>query len=436
MAHLFQPKYTRPVPPHAKRVVVGNVSCARWTARGGKVITAPLMDGRPDRCTVTVDCWYLTYTDHEGREHTEKCFNSRRLSERRMHDVLDRIDGIKANAISPAAHPKRDVAIAELLDRWKQALLDKGDSEHHAGQARHRAEATFRKVGISRPAEIDRSEVAQALAVFRRTGVPRDGKNMQKPIPISAQTSNHYLRACKAFTAWLVDEGFLDADPLSRAKGLTVEGNETFTRRELKPEELDRLVLATAGRTSRCQLPGPDRAAAYLAAFYTGFRLNEVAALTPEMFQLAGDQPCVVLPARYTLKKKRDARQFLPDHVAAKLKAYLKAKPAGVPVWGWARNFFAGKKAAGVLRKDLAAAKIPEQTVEGWIDFHALRTSYITALGVAGVPLQHVQKLARHSDPRQTAKYYLRVRDPELVEAVKKLLPAKPGKKGKGRGSA
>ena len=104
------------------------------------------------------------------------------------------------------------------------------------------------------------------------------------------------------------------------------------------------------------------------------------------------------------------------------LRSYLDGKPAGVPFWGgdWGRK----GQGAEMLRADLEDAKIP-YTVEGpdgplFADFHALRHSYITALGRSGVDLRTAQELAGHSTPNLTARY-MHVRLPDLAGGVEKL---------------
>jgi integrase-like protein len=91
-------------------------------------------------------------------------------------------------------------------------------------------------------------------------------------------------------------------------------------------------------------------------------------------------------------------------------------------VWGgtWRRD----GKAAETLRIDLEAAGIPyvKDGPDGplFADFHALRHSYITALGRAGVELRTAQELAGHSSPILTARYSDR-RLHDLASAVEKL---------------
>jgi integrase len=370
----------------------------------------------------TVDCWYVAYRDHAGVERTQKAYRDRRLSDRLRLDIEDREERVTAGDLSPATVRRKDKALGQLLDEWAQAIRDRGVTGHQADQMRHRAEATLREAGISRAVDLNPKDVTRALAVFRRDGVPRSAEDRRKRKAISAQTSNHFLGAVKAFSGWCVDAGYLDADPVARAKGVRVAGGETFKRRALDVGELDRLVAATVSRKGRGRpsgLAGPDRAMVYFAAFYTGLRLNELAVLTPADFRLDDAKPSVVLAAKHT-KNRREARQYLPRHAAERLRTYLAGKPVGRPLWGHARNFFAGRRAARTLRLDLAAAGIPSSTPAGRIDFHAIRASYITGLVVAGVPLPFVQRAARHSDPRLTMRY-VHTTDEQLADEVGKL---------------
>jgi integrase len=108
--------------------------------------------------------------------------------------------------------------------------------------------------------------------------------------------------------------------------------------------------------------------------------------------------------------------------VADLLREYLQGKPARQPVWGG--NWAKAHKAAEMLRGDLEAAGIP-YAVEGpdgplYADFHALRHSYLTLGGRAGIDLRTLQELAGHSRSTLTERYtHLRLYD--LAGAVEKL---------------
>src|SRR5262249_9131549 len=153
-----------------------------------------------------------------------------------------------------------------------------------------------------------------------------------------------------------------------------------------------------------------------------GFRVSELASLTPESFDLDCETPTATVQASCT-KNKKLAIQPLPLNVARSLAEYLRDKPTGVPVWP-------GKwqaKGAKMIRADLGAARktwlesfqeprqrdeaaksdfLAYRDAEGrYADFHSLRHGYITMIGKAGVSPKEHQDLARHSTYSLTARY-------------------------------
>jgi len=168
-------------------------------------------------------------------------------------------------------------------------------------------------------------------------------------------------------------------------------------------------------------LTGPDRFALYLVAASTGIRAGALAGLTPRAFDLDSPSPCVTVPARLSKNRKMHVAPLRPDVVAV-LRDYLASKPADAPIWpgSWAASQWAAK----MLRHDLSVAGIPYcvETPDGpaYADFHALRHTFLTALGRAGVELRTAQLLAGHSSPTITARYSHRSLA-DLADAVQKL---------------
>src|SRR5262245_2030600 len=76
---------------------------------------------------------------------------------------------------------------------------------------------------------------------------------------------------------------------------------------------------------------------------------------------------------------------------------------------------------AYVLRHDLNEAGVPDKTQAGVVDFHALRTTCISWLAAATVPLKTLQTFARHSTPVLTMNVYARNLDGSLADAAEKL---------------
>lgn len=246
---------------------------------------------------------------------------------------------------------------------------------------------------------------------------------------MSAQTGEFFRKAAKRFAWWLAvrKRAAVRADLFDDVPGFDAKNNRVHARRHCPPHELAALLDATRSAEGDYRgLLGEDRYHLYLVAFASGFRAGELAALTPAHFDLAADPPLVVLSSAET-KNGKPARQPLPVGVASQLRTYLSGKPAGA-VWPgtWA------EKPAKMLKQDLKRAGIAykSETLEGakYLDFHALRHSFVSALAAAGVGPKELQTLARHGDAQTTLNLYTHASTDALVSAVGRLqLPAADG---------
>src|SRR5687767_5097072 len=89
---------------------------------------------------------------------------------------------------------------------------------------------------------------------------------------LSVHTSNHYLRAVKQLTRWLVRDQRMRDDPLAHLSMLNVKVDRRHDRRALTADEFSRLIeAAMSGKHVVC-IPGPDRAIMYVLAAWTGYR--------------------------------------------------------------------------------------------------------------------------------------------------------------------
>jgi integrase len=115
------------------------------------------------------------------------------------------------------------------------------------------------------------------------------------------------------------------------------------------------------------------------------------------------DGPVLVVRA---VVAKSDRDEVIPLHPTAEatVARFAAAKAPGDPLFG-----VPGSNMSLLFRQDLARAGIPRRTEAGVANVHCLRTSYITALALAGVPMPVVQKLARHASLATTARYYVRL---------------------------
>jgi integrase len=372
----------------------------------------------------------------------------------------------------------RSVLLKDHLDDFEAALRAKGVTEKQAHQVSTRARRVARGCSFFLPDDLSasrvqawladlrdtgrdlpllphdqqtftRAELAAALgckvsnatALVRRHQLPATGQGKARRYPretvetlregllrgISMQTSNFYLQAIKQFCRWMVRDRRMGDNPLALLEAGNVRVDRRHDRRELTAEELRRLLAVTrdGSRTFR-GLNGVDRFHLYATAAGTGFRVAALASLIPESFDLDAEPPTVTLPARKN-KNRRTKEQPIPPDVAELLRSYLHGRSPKALLWpgSWASS----GKAAEMLRGDLLAASIPYE-VEGpdgplFADFHALRHTYLTLGGQAGIDMRTLQELAGHSTPTLTARYsHRRIYDlAGAVEQFPRFLP-------------
>jgi integrase/recombinase XerC len=328
------------------------------------------------------------------------------------------------------AHVQRTVArVTALLEGCGAVVLADLDASRVAAWLASRREDVH-PVNIPPGNSFDTAQVAVVLgltpravrAAMQRHGLKMTGEGATRRIPRetvvqlatrqargwSPATMNQYIKAARGFTSWLVLSRRVTADPLDTLSLANTAIDVRRGRRELSPDEFQRLLTATLASTRSFRgLDGEARHALYATATGTGFRANALANLTPADFDLTPGGPTVTLPARFNKAKKRKV-QPLPADVAELLRGFLAGRVTDRPVWP---GTWAGRgRAAMMIRVDLEAAGIP-YAVPGpdgmrYADFHAVgRHTFITALGKNGVDLRTAQLLAGHSSPDLTAKY-------------------------------
>jgi integrase len=298
---------------------------------------------------------------------------------------------VKAGLIDPKALGFRDHEarpIGEHVTVFHAAIAANGGSDKHAQKIANRATRVLILARVRRVSDLSLSKTQQALAVLRSDG-------------LGPESINHHVRAIKAFSRWLWRDGRAREHYLAHLATLNPE-TDRRRRRALTHEEAARLVLAAEYGGAIFGMTGPDRAWLYALALGTGFRVSELASLTPERFDLASDQPTATVPACYTNNGK-EATQPLPPVLAERLAPWLATLPPGRPV------FKMPERTAEMIRRDLAAAGIPYETPSGVVDFHALRAAYISNLVSSGASVKTCQVLARRCTPSLTIGLYAKV---------------------------
>jgi integrase len=310
-------------------------------------------------------------------------------------------DNLRASGVSDASLERlRDVD--EHLDAYATYLRSKGNTERYVALAVYRIRTLLDATKTSTLAELDTERTANTLALLRQRGT-------------SIATSNHYARALKGFSRWAWTERKTTDDPLRSLRLLNGSVGVKRRRRALTPDEIKRLLDATqASGVSRSGLSPTDRAMLYRVACFTGLRAQELASLERRSFDL--EAKTIKVQAAYS-KRRRDDTLPLNASLVAQLERWLTTKVAGT-LWRGTWAGFASSNVVRMLRSDLKRAGIAYESDGAYVDFHALRHTFVSSLARSGVHPLKAKELARHSTITLTMDVYAHVQTEELREAI------------------
>jgi integrase/recombinase XerD len=373
----------------------------------------------------------------------------------RYRDSLGRDRRIPLSADKQAASAML-AEIVQKVEREKSGLIDNIDEEirrpikeHLADFERHKksrnSTASYVKELMAKVRRASKMLKWRTAADITAHGVEQFLSDLRDKEGLSVQTSNHYLRALKGFTRWLVINKRLRSNPLETLHMLNVRVDRRHDRRALSSEEFSRLLEAAETGPPIEGLSGRDRAMLYVLAAWTCFRRGEIGSLTLKSFCLDTDLSTVRVEAAYSKHRREDVQILHPDLVA-RLKSWLAIRrplvdeilfPIGEASCG------VNRKTSKMIQLDLAAARrswLAEREDDSerakressdfllyqdhngrYADFHALRHTFITNLCKANVSPKTAQALARHSDISLTMNVYTHVDQEEQAAAIGRL---------------
>ncbi len=383
--------------------------------------------------------WWGRYTDAIGREKRVPLATDKRAAQVMLNEIVNRIEREQAGLADPfEEHARRP--LSEHIDAYEAHLQYKGNSEQYICEVPRKIRRIARQCRWSRIADISAGDLQRFLADLRQKG-------------LSVQTSNHYLRAAKQLSRWLVRDRRAHDDPLLHLSKMNVQVDRRHDRRALSPEEFGRLVEAAEQGRRILRIPGADRAMMYILSAWTGYRKSEIGSLTKRSFQLEGSPATVTVQAGYS-KRRREDTQVLHPELADRLRRWLETKKRLGPdtlLFPVSERVPGGieRRTSLMMRKDLASARkrwIEEAGDEAekgrreesdflaycdsagrYADFHSNRHTFITNLERAGVSPRTAQTLARHSDIRLTMGIYTHIELDAQTSAIQSL-PAPPNK--------
>lgn len=315
-------------------------------------------------------------------------------AERRLRDLLAR------GAAGPVAEAPREVALADLVDKYLEAP--------HGYTARSLATLKNRLLAFGEWCKSFSIEFASELTAQRV-----DQWITARSDKVSRRTINRDLRAVRVCLRWAAERGHCLPCPAIEERDDLREPSRPQRRDVPSPEEWRRVLAA-------CESP---RARAALGALLaTGLRIEELRRLHAGSLRREGDGWALVVEPEggaaaeaWTTKGYRARSIPLPKASADAVKAYLAAAigPRGAVV-----------TEAWLLRKlaaACAAARIDKAGV------HDTRRSFVTEAYRAGVPIAVIATWCGHADVRTTEGYLSSYRtDRQVVAPVPAALAPEP----------
>jgi integrase len=364
--------------------------------------------------------WYGTWYEN-GKQVKVPLSTDRDASLALLADLMRQKERERAGLVNPyKVHLDRP--LSEHVADYLSALKSEGVSNKHFSERSRCLLAVIEAADAKHIPDLTAEKVDRYLS----------------GLETSARTRDTYRGAALGFCNWLVKKDRIDRNPLT--KTTKPKGDAVRVRRALTPEQLQTILDVTRRRPveefsmirhgkrkgqmgglqphvrERLVMMGRERALIYLMAIYTGLRRGEIAALMVSHLRLdAKPYPYLNLPGVKT-KNGDDARLLLVPAYAEELRLWI-ADARKLPA---DKLFAVRNEMVKTLKADMKAAGIPFKDAEGrQVDFHALRMTADTMLGVAGVPARVRQLFMRHSDIRLTLQTYDDSSLYELQDAVR-----------------
>ena len=355
--------------------------------------------------------WWGRYRDEHGVEKRVPLASDKAAAQAMLNNLVRKTERRAAGLEDPSdKHQKRP--LTEHITDFQKFLKNKDRTDDYVNTTTQRVRDVIAGCKFVRINDISASRVQTFLADLREQDK-------------SIATTNHYLRAAKMFTRWLIRDRRTNDDRLLHLSFMNADVDRRRIRRPLSMEEFALLIKSTEGRRPLQHVSGPDRVILYIVGAYTGYRRNEIGSVKLRSFDFASEPPTLTVEAGYSKHRQTDVIPLRKDF-AERIQTWLKYKPNltdDTPLFD-----ITDKRTAEMIRKDLAAAR------EAWIeeaeneterqervnssfltyvddrghyaDFHALRKTFITNLSRAGVSPKTAQSLARHSDINLTMNTY------------------------------
>jgi integrase/recombinase XerD len=318
---------------------------------------------------------------------TSDAKTARQRAVRAVEEKIQQIEATKHAPVPTETQPEK--SFAEHVADFQASVKADNRSAKHVKAIKQKLSHIATLAGITKLEQIEIEKIKTTIY-----GLVEKGE-------ISEQTGVYYRTNWRAFGAWLTRSKRLAADPLTDMKRRSHQDVEqTQTRREFTKAELARLIR-NARRNSETHygLTGQQRALLYQTASETGFRVQELASVTPSSVTWDHDDPAITVECTISKRRKKD-RQEIKVSTAKALRKLCRGLAPNAKIWPgrwW-------EKSARMIRCDMEG--ITEITPDGHLSFHSLRHTFVTNVARTGIDLQMILNICRLSSPTLLQRYY------------------------------
>jgi integrase len=317
--------------------------------------------------------------------------SDKQVAQQKLNKLIQELEHESAGLIPAKA--ERDAAqspLLNLISEYVNELTVLGRSEDHLRHVNTRLRRLVRECAWTRLADVTPS----TFQTWRKAQSAKAPK-----------TLNEYLAVLSAFWTWLRKQGRATVNPFELVERADTRGKERIQRRALSDEEAARLL----------QVAGENRLA-YMLPLYAGLRRNEVKTLRWSCLVLGESGGLLSIHAAVNKNRKEQALPLHPELV----KSLHEEKPANNKTNDLVLPN--GVPKMKEVRQDLKKADIPFLDERGRrVDYHALRTTFVTRLSINKVHPRLAMELARHSDLKLTMKNYTDAGQLPLREVIESL---------------
>jgi integrase len=444
MGDVFRPTFHRAIPADAKFVVRGGVRYARFRPSKGRIIEGVVLpDGK--RCRVETRDYYARIRDSLGRQRRVPLGVTDQEAARQLRAKLQReADQKKAGLLDEYAESRRRPLVGSMKElpkckhqRDRFGRIIRLSSELAWEQLKRAMEGSHLGDFEVHLRATDRSEthIRETIRVVRRAAIAcgfqfvddlEAGKLDRYLVNLidankSRRTRNGALKALRSMVSWMIRTDRLGRDPFRGISTVNEEADPNRRhRRALTPKELAKVVQAAEQSSETIEgVAGPTRAMLYLVAAATGLRRKELSELERRHLSLAAN-PYVHIPAASTKAKRDDHPIPLHPFVAERLRAWLSSRQIlkSDRIFDLTTDSGRLRKTSKMMKGDCEAAGVPYLGDIGVADFHSHRVAFITQLCRTCSDFSTIVDLARHRDPKLTAKVYDRVRLENRTAAI------------------